>query len=139
MLTEVTFRPHSLNYCSFTALIQDDRDEPEFSFGQFARLIERVGHVWKIEDFTIKPLMKHSFLVTGFSRYTSSRPLQSGRTVGTATDAGRIPLNATRIRTRAEPLARELLHRSGGSHQVALMIMVSTTAIVIPAATMTDA
>lgn len=98
LLTEVTFRPHSPNYYSFTAFIQDDRDEPEFSFGQFSRLIECVGHGGNIEDFTIKPLKQHSFLVTGFSRHMSSSPSQSGRTVGSTTNAGRVPLGARRTR-----------------------------------------
>jgi hypothetical protein len=60
MLTEVAFRPHPPYDCSFTTVIQDDRDGPEFSFGQLARLIENIGHVGKIDDLTIKPLMQHS-------------------------------------------------------------------------------
>lgn len=98
LLTKVTFRPHSPNYYSFSAFIQDDRDEPEFSFGQFSKLIECVGHAGNIEDLTIKPLKQHWFLVTGFSRHTYSRPSQSGRTVGSTTIACRVPLGARRTR-----------------------------------------
>jgi hypothetical protein len=98
LLTEVTFRLHSPTCYSFSAFIQDDRDEPEFSFGQFSKIIECVGHAGNIEDLTIKPLKQHSFLVTGFSRHTSSRPSQSGRTVGSTTFACRVPLVARHTR-----------------------------------------
>jgi hypothetical protein len=56
MLTEVTFRPHSRQYCSFAAAIRADHDRPEFFFCQLARLIEDIGHVRKIDDFTVKAL-----------------------------------------------------------------------------------
>lgn len=74
LLTEVTFRPHSPNCYSFSAFFQDDSNEPEFSVGQLSKLIECVFHAGNIEDLTIKLLKQHSFLVTGFSRHTSSRP-----------------------------------------------------------------
>lgn len=76
-LTEITFRPHSIHYCSFTAVIRDSRDGRGVSFSQLAQLIESVSHIGKIDDFTIKPMEQHSFLLTGFSRHTSSR-LSSG-------------------------------------------------------------
>jgi hypothetical protein len=98
LLTEVTFRPHSPNCLYFSAFIQDDRDEPELSFGQLSKLIECVGHAGNIEDLTIKPLRQHSFLVTGFSRLTSSRPSQSGKTVRSTTNACLVPLGARRTR-----------------------------------------
>ncbi|KAF8846608.1 hypothetical protein BDZ45DRAFT_423262 [Acephala macrosclerotiorum] len=79
-LTEVTFRPHSPGCCFFKAIIQDGCDGRGVSFSQVARLIESVGHVGKIDDFTIKPIEQHSFLLTGFSRHTSSR-LSSGTIV----------------------------------------------------------
>ncbi|KFY96960.1 hypothetical protein V500_02253 [Pseudogymnoascus sp. VKM F-4518 (FW-2643)] len=74
--------------------IMDDRDEPELSFGQLSKLIECVSHAGNIEDLTIKPLRQHSFLVTGFSRLTSSRPSQSGKTVRSTTNARLVPLGA---------------------------------------------
>ncbi|KAH7317308.1 hypothetical protein BKA65DRAFT_557512 [Rhexocercosporidium sp. MPI-PUGE-AT-0058] len=76
-LTEVTFRPHFTCCCSFTAVIRESRDGRGVSFSQLAQLIESIGHVGKIDDFTIKPIGQHSFLLTGFSRHTSSR-LSSG-------------------------------------------------------------
>ena len=94
-LIKVTFHPHPPHYCSFAAVIRDDRDGPEFSFRQLSRLIENIGHAGKIDDFTIKPIQQHLFLLTGFSRHTSSRPSFSGRTVGTAAEAGRIHGDAT--------------------------------------------
>ncbi|KAL5347675.1 hypothetical protein ACLOAV_007084 [Pseudogymnoascus australis] len=98
LLTEVTFRPYSPDYYSFSALIQDDRDEPEFTFGQFSKLIDCVGHSGNTKDLTIKQLKQHLFLVTGFSRRTSSRPSQSGRTVRSTTNACLVPLSARRTR-----------------------------------------
>ena len=70
-LTEITFRPHSIHYCSFIAVIRDGRDRRGVSFSQLAQLIESVGHMGKIDDFTIKPIEQYSFLLTGFSRHTS--------------------------------------------------------------------
>ena len=95
-LTEVTFRPHSLHFCSFTAVIQDGCDGRGVSFSQVARLIESIGHVGKIDDFTIKP-MEHSFLLTGFSLHTSSQSSSSSGTAST-TESSRIHRNATRTR-----------------------------------------
>ncbi len=66
-LTEVTFRPHSLHCCSFTAVIRDSCDGRGVSFSQVARLIESIGYVGKVDDFTIKLIEQHSFLLTGFS------------------------------------------------------------------------
>jgi hypothetical protein len=73
-LVEVTFRPHSLHCCSFTAVIRDGYDGRGVSFGKLARLIKSIGYAGKINDFTIKPIEQHSFLLTGFSRHTSSQP-----------------------------------------------------------------
>lgn len=55
-LTEVTFRPYSLYYCSFIAVIRDGYDGRGVSFSQVARLIESIGLIGKIDDFTIKPI-----------------------------------------------------------------------------------
>jgi hypothetical protein len=85
-LTEVTFRPHSTRYCSFTAVVRDGRDGRGISFSQLAQLIESVGHVGRIDDFTIKPIEQHSFLLTGFSRHTSS-PLSSGTILSRTVEA----------------------------------------------------
>ncbi len=98
MLTEVTFRPHSLHCCSFTAVIRDGCAERGVSFSQVVRLIASTGHVGKIDDFTIKPVEQHSFLLTGFSRHTSPRPSFGGTTLSTATKAGRDHVDPTRTR-----------------------------------------
>lgn len=67
MLTEITLRPHSLHECSFTAVIRADHGWLEFSFSQVTKLIENIGYIGKIDDFTIKPLTQNSFLLVGFS------------------------------------------------------------------------
>ncbi|KAG9238930.1 hypothetical protein BJ875DRAFT_436917 [Amylocarpus encephaloides] len=70
-LTDVTFRPHSQHCCSFTAVVRDCCDGPGVSFNQVAQLIESIGYVGKIDDFTIKPMeQQRSFLLTGFSPRT---------------------------------------------------------------------
>jgi hypothetical protein len=97
-LTEVTFRPHSTHCCSFTAVVNESCDEGGVSFSQLTRLIESIGHVGKIDDFTIKPLQQHSFLLTGSSRHTSSRLSSSETTVSTAVEAGPVHGNTTRNR-----------------------------------------
>jgi hypothetical protein len=81
------FHPHSLYYYSFTALIQADRSRTEISFSQLARLIENIGYVGKIDDFTIKPLTQHSFLLAGFGLYNPSRLSHSETTMGTAVES----------------------------------------------------
>jgi hypothetical protein len=77
-LTEVTFRPHSQHYCSFTALAQESCDGG-VSFSQLTRIIESTGYIGKIEDFTIKPFQQHSFLLTGFSQHTCPSPCLAER------------------------------------------------------------
>jgi hypothetical protein len=52
--------------------------------------------VGKINDFTIKPIEHHSFLLTGFSRHTLSQPSFGGATLSTAAEAGRNYVNTTR-------------------------------------------
>ncbi|KUJ16852.1 uncharacterized protein LY89DRAFT_669299 [Mollisia scopiformis] len=71
-LTEITFRPHSTRYYSFTATIWDGCGGQGVSLAQLARLIASTGHVGKIDDFTIKPIEQHSYLLSGLSRHTSS-------------------------------------------------------------------
>ncbi|KUJ07306.1 uncharacterized protein LY89DRAFT_362820 [Mollisia scopiformis] len=66
-LTEVTFRPYSQHCCSFIVVVQEGCDGQGVSFRQVAKLIETIGYVGKIDDFTIKPLQRHSFLMTSFS------------------------------------------------------------------------
>ncbi|KAF8847684.1 hypothetical protein BDZ45DRAFT_754641 [Acephala macrosclerotiorum] len=90
-LTEVTFRPHSTRCCSFTAVVQDGCDGRGVSFSQLTQLIESIGHVGEIDDFTIKPIEQHSFLLTGFSRHTSSR-------LSSAVEADRVHGDTTRSR-----------------------------------------
>ena len=97
-LTEVTFRPHSPHCCSFTAVIRDGCAERGVSFSQVVRLIASIGHVGKIDDFTIRPVKQQSFLLTGFSRHTSSRPSFGSATLSTAEKAGRDHVDAMRTR-----------------------------------------
>merc|ERR1711939_557475 len=79
-LTEITFRPHSAHCCSFTATIWDGCDGRGVSLAQLARLIANTGHVGKIDDFTIKPIEQHSYLLSGFSWHTlSSFTAEAGR------------------------------------------------------------
>jgi hypothetical protein len=94
-LTEVTFRPHSTRCCSFTAVVREGCDGQGVSFSQLAQLIESIGHVGEIDDFAIKPLQQHSFLLTGFSRHTSSQLSSSGTTVLTVAEANRVHNDAT--------------------------------------------
>jgi hypothetical protein len=109
-LTEITFRLHSADYCSFTVVIYAEQG---VSFGQLSRFIASIGHAGKIDDFTIKPMEQHLFLVTGFSRYTSSRLSSGGKTVSTIAETGHDHIDTTRPRTHhgktmhAQPLASE--------------------------------
>jgi hypothetical protein len=82
-LTEITFRPHSAHYSSFTATIQDGCDGRRVSLAQLARLIANTGHVGKIDDFTIKPIKQYSYLLSSFSRHISFRPSFGGATLST--------------------------------------------------------
>jgi hypothetical protein len=43
-------------------------------FGQVAKLIENIGYVGKIDNFTIKLLTQNSFLLAGFSRTLGTAP-----------------------------------------------------------------
>ncbi|TAQ85113.1 hypothetical protein B7494_g6565 [Chlorociboria aeruginascens] len=88
-LTEITFRPHSAHCYSFTATIRDGCNGRGVSFAQLARLIASTGHVGKIDDFIIKPIEQHSYLLSGFSRHTSS---------SITAEAGRDHVDATRTR-----------------------------------------
>ncbi|KAH7330015.1 hypothetical protein BKA65DRAFT_508228 [Rhexocercosporidium sp. MPI-PUGE-AT-0058] len=88
-LTEITFRPHSSHCYSFTATICDSCDGRGVSLAQLAQLIASTGHVGKIDDFTIKPIEQHSYLLSGFSRHTSS---------SSTTEAGRDHVDVTRAR-----------------------------------------
>jgi hypothetical protein len=97
-LTEVTFHPHSPHCCSFTAVVRDGYDGRGVSFSQVARLIKSIGHVGKIDDFSIKPMEQHSFLLTGFSRHNSSRPSFSGAALSTIAEPGRDYVDTTRTR-----------------------------------------
>ncbi|KAH8587346.1 hypothetical protein B0O99DRAFT_694618 [Bisporella sp. PMI_857] len=76
-LTDITFRPHSLHCWSFTALVQDSCDNQGVSFRHLTQLIESIGHVGDIEDFTVKPTDQNTFLLTGVSRYTPSQLLSN--------------------------------------------------------------
>lgn len=100
VLSEITFRPHSHEHCSFTAVVRTDRDGGEFSFGQLTRLIEDIGHVGKIDGMTVKPLSQGVFLLTGFSQHTSSRPLRNRQTMWTTPEASRICRDVASVRTK---------------------------------------
>jgi len=93
-LTEVTFRPHSALCCSFTAVIRDGCEGRGVSFSQLLRLIASIGHVGKIEDFIIRSVEEHSYLVTGFSRHTSSRLSFGSTTLSTTAEIGRDHVDA---------------------------------------------
>jgi len=67
-------------------VIRADHSRLEFSFSQVAKLIENIGYVGKIDDFTIKPLTQNSFLLIGFSG-----------TLGTASKASCIHRDAISI------------------------------------------
>jgi hypothetical protein len=54
-LIEVTFRLHYPQCYSFTAVIRDSCDGRGVSF---SRLVKSIGHVGKIDDFTIKPIVR---------------------------------------------------------------------------------
>lgn len=55
-LTEITFRPQSPHYCTFTAVVRDGRSGRRVSFSQLAQLIESIGYVGKVDDLTINAL-----------------------------------------------------------------------------------
>lgn len=109
-LAEATFRPHTADCCSFKAVIHAEQG---VSFGQLSRLIASIGHMGKIDDFNIKPMEQHSFIVTGFSRYNPSRLSSGGKAMSTAAEAGRTHKDATRPRPQhrraadAQPLASQ--------------------------------
>jgi len=90
-LTEITFRPHSAHYYSFTATIWNSYDGREVSLVQLARLIASTGHVRKIDDFTIKPIEQHSYLLNGFNRHIS---------LSITAEAGRDHVDTTRTRSQ---------------------------------------
>jgi hypothetical protein len=96
-MAEVTFRPHSPHCCSFSAVIRHGCAERGVSFSELSRLIASIGYVGKIDDFTIKPIEQHSFLLTGFGRHTSSQPSSDRGTVSTA-EGGHIHRSTTRTR-----------------------------------------
>jgi hypothetical protein len=95
-LTEITFRPHSAHCYSFTAVVRDGCDGRGVSLAQVVRLIASTGHVGKIDDFTIKPMEQHSYLLSGFSWHASSRLSSGGTALSTTAEAGRDHVNATR-------------------------------------------
>jgi hypothetical protein len=72
-------------------VIRADHGRPEFSFGQVAKLIENIGYIGKIDDFTIKPLTQNSFLLVGFSG-----------TLGTASEASCIHRDAIGIQLQLQ-------------------------------------
>jgi hypothetical protein len=69
-LTEITFRPHSAHCYSFIATIREGCDGKWISLSHVIQLITIIGHTGKIDDFTIKSIEQHSYLLTGFSWHT---------------------------------------------------------------------
>ena len=124
-LTKITFRPHSTHYFSFTAVVHEGCDGGGVSFGQLAKLIESIGHIGKIDDFTIKPLQQHSFLLTGFSWHTSSQLSSSGTIQPTTAKADPILYNApSTILQHGRIVDTSTLTRQGVSQQAAMMTVV---------------
>jgi hypothetical protein len=95
-LTEITFRPHSAHCYSFMAVVRDGCDGRGVSLAQVVRLIASTGHVGKIDDFTIKPMELHSYLLSGFSWHASSPLSSSGTALSTTAETGRGHVDATR-------------------------------------------
>ncbi|KAG0644942.1 hypothetical protein D0Z07_9333 [Hyphodiscus hymeniophilus] len=81
------YRPHAK-----LPVVRDGRDGRGICFSQLAQLIESVGHVGRINDFTIKTIEQHSFLLTGFSRHTSST-LSSGTILSPTIEANCVLVN----------------------------------------------
>jgi hypothetical protein len=81
-------------------MIRDGWDGRGVSLGQVVRLIAGTGHVGKIDEFTTQPIEQHSYLLSGFSRHTSSRPSFGGAALSTTAEAGRTRKDATRTRPR---------------------------------------
>lgn len=67
-------------------VISEGCDRRGVPFSQGAQLIKSIGHIGKINDFTIKQLQLYSLLLTGSSQHTLS--WLSNRTIlSTATEA----------------------------------------------------
>lgn len=96
-LIEVTFHSQSLHYCFFTATIQNSYNEWEVSFSQLVWLIKSTDYVEKIDDFMIKSIKQHLFIMTDFSQHASFWLLFSETTVSTAVKASSIHRNAACI------------------------------------------
>lgn len=124
-LTEVTFRSHSPHCCSFTAVIRDSCVERGVSFSQVVRFIASIGYVGKIDDFTIKPVEQHSFLLTGFSGIPHPGPRSVARLFRLLR---RHAVTTSMLRVsdhrRAKLLVPGLLHREGVSRQSAITMVV---------------
>ena len=99
-LTEIMFRPHCAHCYSFTAVVQDGCDGRGVSLAQVVPFIASTGHVGKIDDFSIKPMEQHSYLLSGLSRHASSRLSYSGTALSTTAEAGRDHVDATRTGPR---------------------------------------
>ncbi|KAI9863873.1 MAG: hypothetical protein M1813_003525 [Trichoglossum hirsutum] len=75
-------------------------------------LTESIGHVRKIDDFTIKPIEHHLFLLTGFSQYTSSQPSFGEATLSTAkAGCNHVDATCTRLQNGRAVDARALALR----------------------------
>jgi len=93
-LAEAIFYLHFTNCYSFIAIIYAEQG---VSFGQLSRLITSIGYIGKINDFTIKPIKQHLFLITSFSRYTLSRLSFSSKAISIAAKVGYTYKDATRL------------------------------------------
>ena len=81
-------------------MIRDGYNGRGVSLAQLARLIANTGHVGKIDDFTIKPIKQHSYLLSGFSRHVSSRPSFGGAALSITAGVGSDHVDATRTRPK---------------------------------------
>ncbi len=88
------------------------------SFGQFAQLIQGIGYVRELDDFTIKPLQQESLLLTGMCQHPSPRLSTSGTTT--------LPLH-TKAHTSSNNAARTRLWHRRASRAVSPRL--STAAI----------
>jgi hypothetical protein len=99
-------------------VVRDGREGQGVSFGQLAQLIQGIGYVRELDDFTIKPLQQESLLLTGMCQHPSPRLSTSGTTT--------LPLH-TKAHTSSNNAARTRLWHRRASRAVSPRL--STAAI----------
>jgi hypothetical protein len=86
------------------------------SFSQLSRLIESIGCVGKLDDFTIKPLQQESLLLTGVCQHPLSRLSASGTpTLPLDAKAHTSSMNVARIRLRHGRAGRAIAEGRGSA------------------------